>query len=286
MFPRHDVVDMVLLGGGTCITAPHATVLQSEEGNPVGSLTSYSGYCVGNFWFKTNGRNNYLVGGDGRVTGGPDERAALGMPLTVLMDEPPPAPEVTLLAPAGGEDWIIGSHYTIGWTAVDSASIDSFAIEYSTNMGIEWLTIQPKTHGNPQTYQWTIPDNESPDCVARIKVWNTVNVLGFDVSDSNFAIIAAPACRYSIGDLNGDSVVAAADVTYGVRYFKGFGPQPPDSCFLDSTQTYLYVSGDINGNCEFRGSDVTRLVAYLKGVSTLHYCHFFPPTPPLLRRMQ
>jgi beta-lactamase superfamily II metal-dependent hydrolase len=283
MFPRHDIVDNVLLGGGSCITAPDAIVLQSEEGNPAGSLTSYSGYCVGNFWFKTTGRNTYLVDGDGHVTGGPDERAALGMPLTVPMDEPPPAPNVTLIAPNGGEDWIIGSTYNIVWAAVDSASIDSFAIDYSTNMGIEWLPIQPKTHGNPQTFQWTIPDNPSPDCVGRIRVWNTADVVGFDVSDSNFAIITAPACHYYIGDINGDSIVGAADVTYGVRYFKGFGPQPVDSCFLDSTQSYLYVSGDINGNCEFRGSDISRLVAYLKGVSTLRYCHFFPPTPPLRR---
>ncbi len=284
MFPRHDVVDNVLLAQASCITAPPAIVLQSEEGNPVGNLTSYSGYCVGNFWFKTNGRNTYLVDGDGRVTGGPDERAALGMPLTVPMDEPPPAPNVTLVAPNGGENWFVGSTYTISWTALDSASIDSFAIDFSTNMGIEWLAAQPKTHGNPQSYQWTVPDNPSPDCIVRIRVWNTADVVGSDVSDSSFAISVPPVCRYYIGDLNGDSAVTAADVSYGVRYFKGFGTPPVDSCYLDSTQAYLYVSGDINGNCDFRGSDISRLVGYLKGFSTLRHCHFFPPTPPPLRR--
>jgi beta-lactamase superfamily II metal-dependent hydrolase len=281
MFPRHDIVDNVLLGGGSCITAPDAIVLQNEEGFPAGSLTSYSGYCVGNFTFKTTGRNNYIVNGDGRVTEGPDERAALGMPLTVPMDEPPPAPVVNLSAPSGGENWLVSTQQTIAWAAVDSASIDSFAIYYSTNMGIEWLPIQPKTHGNPQIFHWTIPDNPSLDCVARIQVWNTVNVVGSDVSDSNFEIFSLPPCNYFVGDLNSDSIVAGGDVTYGVRYFKGFGPPPPDSCYMDSTGTYLYVAGDINGNCEFRGSDITRLVAYFKGTATMNFCHFFPPTPPL-----
>jgi hypothetical protein len=68
-----------------------------------------------------------------------------------------------------------------------------------------------------------------------------------------------------------------------VRYFKSIGPQPPDSCYMDSAGTYLYVAGDVNGNCEFRGSDITRLVAYFKNTATLSYCHFFPMAlPPIL----
>lgn len=91
-------------------------------------------------------------------------------------------------------------------------------------------------------------------------------------------------CDYVIGDINGDGHLAGADVTYGVRYFKGTGTVPPDSCYLDSTGSFLYVAGDCNGNCEFRGSDITRLVAYFKGLAMLNYCHFFPTTlPPLLR---
>jgi len=88
-------------------------------------------------------------------------------------------------------------------------------------------------------------------------------------------------CSYLPGDINGDGVRLGGDVTYGVRYFKGMGAQPPDSCYMDSTNSYIYVAGDVNGNCEFRGSDITRLVQYFKGMASLSYCHFFPP--PLLR---
>jgi hypothetical protein len=73
-------------------------------------------------------------------------------------------------------------------------------------------------------------------------------------------------CPFTPGDINGDGAVVGGDVTYGVRYFKGVGDNPPDSCYNDSTGAYLFASGDVNGNCEFRGSDITFLVAYFKSI--------------------
>lgn len=91
-----------------------------------------------------------------------------------------------------------------------------------------------------------------------------------------------PPCEYLVGDINGDGNVAGGDVTYGVRYFKGTGTVPPDSCFVDSLDGYLYAAGDVNGNCEFRGSDISRLVAYFKGSAGLAFCHWTIP-PPILK---
>lgn len=99
-----------------------------------------------------------------------------------------------------------------------------------------------------------------------------------------FDIRMSYRCIYILGDINDDGAVGGADVTYGVRYFKGTGSVPPDSCFADSLADYLYVSGDVNGNCEFRGSDITKLVAYFKGSASLANCRFFPPMR-LIRRI-
>jgi hypothetical protein len=99
-----------------------------------------------------------------------------------------------------------------------------------------------------------------------------------------FTVTGGNVCDYLIGDISGDGSRLGGDVTYGVRYFKGTGSAPKDSCYMDSTHTYIYVAGDCNGNCEFRGSDITRLVAYFKGTAHLSCCHFFPTTlPPYLR---
>jgi hypothetical protein len=92
--------------------------------------------------------------------------------------------------------------------------------------------------------------------------------------------VASDNCDYLIGDISGDGQRIGGDVTYGVRFFQGLGIAPPDSCYMDSTGSYLYIAGDCNGNCEFRGSDITRLVAYFKGAANLSYCHFFPTTLP------
>jgi hypothetical protein len=107
--------------------------------------------------------------------------------------------------------------------------------------------------------------------------FKAINTSG-NIIDS-FSIYKGPVCNYVAGDINSDSAVGAADVTYGVRYLKGIGTPPPDSCFMDSTASYLYVAADVNGNCEFRGSDITRLVAYFKGTAAMSHCHFFPPPP-------
>jgi hypothetical protein len=101
------------------------------------------------------------------------------------------------------------------------------------------------------------------------------------------AVSGGEPCEYLIGDISGDGQRLGGDVTYGVRYFKGIGTPPRDSCFMDSTGTYLYVAADCNGNCEFRGSDITRLVSYFKGLAMLNNCHFFPTTlPPFLKEQQ
>jgi beta-lactamase superfamily II metal-dependent hydrolase len=85
--PRIDVVDNVLLSVASCITAPQSLVLQTEEGAPTGYKTSYSGYCVGDFVFTTDGINSYTITATGAVSQGPDERTSAGLPATYYFDE-------------------------------------------------------------------------------------------------------------------------------------------------------------------------------------------------------
>ncbi|OQX91575.1 MAG: hypothetical protein B6D58_07405 [candidate division Zixibacteria bacterium 4484_95] len=92
-------------------------------------------------------------------------------------------------------------------------------------------------------------------------------------------------CDYMPGDINGDDEVTGSDVTYGVLYFKGLGNPPQDSCWDDSSSTWLYAGGDVNGNCRFSGSDVSFLVAYFKGYNPeLQYCPRIPPIGPIIAK--
>ncbi len=108
-FPRKDVVEKVLLAQATaCISAPPAFVLQTEEGSPSGTNTSFAGYSVGDIRVTTDGSTGFTVSADGAVTEGPNEVAAAGLPQTFSLDDgpaPPPdtvAPDTSITDPASG----------------------------------------------------------------------------------------------------------------------------------------------------------------------------------------
>jgi hypothetical protein len=112
---------------------------------------------------------------------------------------------------------------------------------------------------------------------------NRIDKISWWESDLN----PSAGCDYVPGDANGDGNVMGNDVTYSVRYFKGLGTSPPDSCWNDSTSSWLYSGGDANGNCAYTGSDVTFLVAYFKGYNpAILWCPQTPPTVPPVGRMR
>lgn len=81
---------------------------------------------------------------------------------------------------------------------------------------------------------------------------------------------------YIPGDTNGDGSVVGSDITYGVRYLKGLGPVPPDSCQLPDS-SWLYSAADANGSCVLNGADITYLISYFKGIQqAILWC---PQTP-------
>ena len=125
--PRIDVVDHVLLGASSsCVTAPPTFVLQTEEGNPIGSLASHSGYCVGNIKVTTDGINLFTVSADGAVHQGPNELVASGLPRSFTLDDAPPVPDTTppatsISAPANGAT--ISGTTSVAATASDNVGV-------------------------------------------------------------------------------------------------------------------------------------------------------------------
>ncbi|MCD6161180.1 MAG: S8 family serine peptidase [candidate division Zixibacteria bacterium] len=110
---------------------------------------------------------------------------------------------------------------------------------------------------------------------------DTLGYEGYPVMESfsEFHFIESFACDYLPGDINGDKVLMGSDATYGVRYFKGMGTPPPDSCYNTSASEWLYAAADCNGDCFFMGSDIVYIVAYFKGENQPpQWC---PQTPPL-----
>ncbi len=128
--PRRDVVEDVLLAQATaCVSAPPALVLQTEEGNPTGSNTSFAGFCVGNFVFTTDGVTEFTVSADGLVTVGPDERVAAQLPRTYALDNvagpPPPPPPTDTTPPVLSEvaaSNVFAKTATVSWTTNEAST--------------------------------------------------------------------------------------------------------------------------------------------------------------------
>ena len=125
--PRIDVVEHVLLGqSSSCITAPPTVVLQTEEGNPIGSLASHAGYCVGNIKITTDGLSIFTVSADGAVHQGPNEIVGSGLPRSFTLDSAPPPPDTTppttsITSPAEGAT--VSGTTTVSASASDNVGV-------------------------------------------------------------------------------------------------------------------------------------------------------------------
>ncbi len=74
-------------------------------------------------------------------------------------------PTITLLSPNGGERWKVGTKKNITW---EYSSIQNVKLEYSTNGGVNWKINNANTAAAAQTYQWTVEDFPSTNCLIRI----------------------------------------------------------------------------------------------------------------------
>jgi len=102
--------------------------------------------------------------------------------ITVFIEDPDPS--ITVTAPNGGENWVVGSLKNITW---GYNKVDDVKIEYTTNGGTLWNTIIASTPANVASYAWTIPNEVSADCKVRIS--DASNASLNDESNAVFSII-------------------------------------------------------------------------------------------------
>ena len=93
-----------------------------------------------------------------------------------------PASELSLLAPNGGEDLIVGISYGITWTSQQVANVN---LDFSINNGTAWTNIVTSTPSSG-IYSWEVPN--TPAIQGLVKVSDASNPELFDVSDSTFLI--------------------------------------------------------------------------------------------------
>ncbi|HUU58187.1 MAG TPA: hypothetical protein VMZ50_01480, partial [Phycisphaerae bacterium] len=96
------------------------------------------------------------------------------------------APVVTVTSPNGAEYLKGGSVHTITWTVTET-NRDTVKLEYSTNGGGAWTEIVA-ADPDDGSYDWTVPDVDSAQCLVRVTATDKAGNTGSDVSNATFTI--------------------------------------------------------------------------------------------------
>lgn len=149
--PRQDIVENVLLGQASCVTAPPTFVLQTEEGSPTGPLTSFAGYCVGDIRITTDGVNLFSVDATGAVTQGPNEKNQASLPQSFTLDDSGGGggdtqdPVTSITAPSGGST-------VAGTTSVTASASDNVGVT-SVEFYLDNV-LQSTDSSSPYAWSW------------------------------------------------------------------------------------------------------------------------------------
>ena len=103
---------------------------------------------------------------------------------------------LAVLSPNGGEIWTAGNVKTIKWSSIFSGSVK---IEYSTNNGSQWTSIQNSYPANAFEYSWTIPSTFADQC--KIRISSVDNPVISDISDGTFKIISVSYLYANVPDI-------------------------------------------------------------------------------------
>lgn len=91
---------------------------------------------------------------------------------------------VTVIAPNGGENWIIGCPNTIQW--ITAANVPVKIELYKNNLF--YLTICSQVPAGQNTYSWTPPSSIIPGSTFKVKITCLTNSAGYDFSNGYFTI--------------------------------------------------------------------------------------------------
>jgi len=167
-------------------------------------------------------------------------------------------PVITVTAPDGGEMWYGGDIRAITWTTMGVVS--NVDIQYSVDGGGGW-TDEAIDVPDTGSYAWTIPDEDSPNCLVRVRETGGAGVE--DTSDAPFAIsppvitVTAPdgGETWYGGDIRAITwttlgVVSNVDIQYSVDGGGGWADEAID---VPNTGSYAWtIPDEDSANCLVR----------------------------------
>ncbi len=112
-------------------------------------------------------------------------------------------PQVTLIAPNGGEIWLAGSTQTISWTDANSSGFVD--LDYSSDNGVTWSRIVSSANSMYPNYSWWTPTIVGTSY--KVRVTDVNNSLFFDESDTPFTITDQLPAKLTLTYPNGGEII-------------------------------------------------------------------------------
>ncbi len=103
-------------------------------------------------------------------------------------------PVIELISPNGGERWAAGSQQTIRWR---SDFMNRIRIDYSTNAGTNWRTIQFTYDATQQQVSWLVPNTPTDSAIVRIRYSADPSL---SVQSAGLFTITEPSGTQSVSD--------------------------------------------------------------------------------------
>lgn len=101
-------------------------------------------------------------------------------------------PDITIIAPNGGEAWYIGDTNNILWTATDTnLTPNTIYLWYSMNGGMDYITLA-EAIANSGTFPWLMPNTQSYNARVRVQAQDDFGNLTQESSASAFSITYVP----------------------------------------------------------------------------------------------
>jgi ligand-binding sensor domain-containing protein len=158
----------------------------------------------------------------------------------------PPDPSITLIAPAGGEEWLAGREHAIVWTSED---IDSVLIEITIDDGNEWIALET-VPADQDTFRLWIPYNVMSDA-ARVRVSDASDPDVSDITDGVFSIVRVQAATITAWgleagatggwtlDVDTDGAVTASGDAVPAEWMLLRGVFPPLNIEMDGSEAIV-----------------------------------------------
>ncbi|MEA1874707.1 MAG: T9SS type A sorting domain-containing protein [Bacteroidota bacterium] len=156
--------------------------------------------------------------------------------------------DITVDAPAGGEVWNGCTTQTINWTSIGTSN--DYDLAYSIDGGANWTSIEDDYNTTLNTYDWTIPNENSANCLIRVRDANNTNFYGISPTEFEIASVIADAGENFALCMGGSQQLSTnGGVTYAWLPTNGLSDPNIANPIANptSTTTYTVFVTDANG---------------------------------------